>query len=108
MKTKREMTLVEALDEIASISEEIRSSGAATLDGRQFALEHPVVLEIESESGKKKAELEFEIKFRQEPAEVSPGEEEPHRGGRAGFVVVLLAAVAVVAGLFTLRRRRES
>ena len=107
MKTKREMTLAEALDEIASMSDEIRSNGAATVDGHRFALEHPVVLEIEAEGGGKKAELEFEIKFRQEPAEPSAGEEEPHRGGRGGFPVVLVAAVAVVAGLFALRRRRQ-
>jgi hypothetical protein len=105
MKTRREMTLAEALDEIAAASEEIRASGGATVDGQEFTLEHPVVLEIESEAGKKEAELEFEIKFRRGPAAEWADEAEPKRGGRAGFIVGLLAAVAAVAAIMTLRRR---
>jgi hypothetical protein len=64
MKTKREMTLAQALEEIDSATQEIRSRGGALVDGQEFKLDELVTLEVESEAKKKKAELEFEIKFK--------------------------------------------
>lgn len=104
MKTTRRLTLGEALDEIASVSEEIRTRGTAIVDGHVFPLESPVTLEIEAEAGGKKAELEFEIKFA--PAEAREEDEQRSRG-RAPLLVLGLGAAAVAAVLVAFNRRRS-
>src|SRR2546425_1273327 len=63
MKMKREMPLSEALDEIADRVQQLKSEGAARVNGYEVKLDEPVMLEIESEAEKGKAELEFEIKW---------------------------------------------
>lgn len=107
MKTKREMTLAQALEEIDSATQEIKSRGAAVVDGREFNLDEPVTLEIESEAGKKKAELEFEIKFT--PAGQSEAREEkraPRRGRRRlGLIIGAASAAAIATALIVSRRR---
>src|SRR4029453_16577696 len=63
MKVKREMRLEEALDEIAERVQQLKTEGAARVNGYEIALDDRVVLEIESEAENGKAELEFEIKW---------------------------------------------
>ncbi len=107
MKTARRMTLAQALDEIASVSEEIRSRGTALVDGRAFGLDSLVTLEIESESSGKKAELEFEIRFA--PAGAVETEAVESRSGRARprLLVLGLATLAVALGVIALRRGHD-
>lgn len=102
MKTKRVMTLSQALDEIGSVSQEIRSRGAAVVDGRPFALHEPVTLEIESEAGKKEAELEFEIKF--QPTAPEAGGNGRRRRGRSPLLIGVASAAALGAAVFAWRR----
>ncbi len=63
MKSKREMPLGQALDEIASTVERVKKDGAARANGYEVKLDEPVMLEIETEAEKGKAEMEFEIKW---------------------------------------------
>jgi hypothetical protein len=63
MKTKREMPLLEALDEIVSEVQRLKGNGSARLNGQEIQLDDPVTLEIEKEASKKGGELEFEIKW---------------------------------------------
>jgi hypothetical protein len=63
MKTKREMPLLEALDEIASEVQRLKDDGSARVNGQEIPMDEPVMLQIEKESGKKGAELEFDIKW---------------------------------------------
>ena len=65
MKIKRKLTLGQALDEVAKVAQAIKASGNAVVDGKEYRLEDEVELEIEFEAGEKKAELEFEIKWKQ-------------------------------------------
>src|SRR2546426_11677590 len=75
MKMKREMPLSEALDEIADRVQQLKSEGAARVNGYEVKLDEPAMLEIESEAEKGKAELEFEIKW-------EPGKKRGRGGGR--------------------------
>ena len=100
MKSKREMPLSQALDEIASTVQRLKKEGAARANGYEVKLDEPVVLEIESEAEKGKAELEFEIKW----------EAKGKKGGRRGRVLLgALAAAGIGAAAYTvIRRRRQS
>src|SRR5207249_7216233 len=69
------------------------------VNGYEVKLDEPVVLEIESEAEKGKAELEFEIKW-----------EAGKKWGRGGRRLLLGAAASAAAGavaLSVLRRRRQ-
>ena len=98
MKVKRELSLSEALDEISERVQQVKSDGAARVNGYEVKLDEPVVLEIESEAEKGKAELEFEIKW------------EAVKKRRRGRRLLLGAAVGAAAGaaaLTVMRRRRQ-
>ena len=86
MKMKREMPLSEALDEIADRVQQLKSEGAARVNGYEVKLDEPVMLEIESEAEKGKAELEFEIKW-----------EAGKKRGRGGRRLLLGAAAGAAA-----------
>lgn len=106
MKTKRKMTLAQALEEIDSVSQEIKARGSAVLDGQEFNLGAPVTLEIESEAGRKKAELEFEIKFK--PGPMTQGKaRKPARWSRARLFLGTASAAVLVAAVIASRRRRR-
>jgi gas vesicle protein len=99
MKVKREMLLSEALDEIADRVQRLKSEGAARVNGYEIKLDDTVMLEIESEAEKGKAELEFEIKW-----------EAGKKRGRPGRRLLLGAAAGAAVGaaaLTALRRRRQ-
>ena len=93
-KTKREMPLSDALEEIATIARESMGEGSARVDGKEIKLGDPVTLEIETESGKKGGELEFEIKW---PTKKAMGEREESKGGR-GRLMLFLAVLGIAAG----------
>ncbi len=98
MKVKRELSLSEALDEISERVQQLKSDGAARVNCYEVKLDEPVVLEIESEAEKGKAELEFEIKW------------EAVKKRRRGRRLLLGAAVGAAAGaaaLTVMRRRRQ-
>ena len=98
MKVKREMRLSEALDEIAERVQQLKSDGAARVNGYEVKLDEPVVLEIESEAEKGKAELEFEIKW-------EAGKK--RRRGRRLLLGAAMGAAAGAAALTVMRRRRQ-
>src|SRR2546426_7602251 len=99
MRMKREMRLSEALDEIADRVQQLKSVGAARVNGYEVKLDEPVVLEIESEAEKGKAELEFEIKWQ-------AGKKAGRRGRRLLLGAAAGAAVGAAA-LTVMRRRRQ-
>jgi hypothetical protein len=94
-KTKREMPLSDALEEIATIARESMGEGSARVDGKEIKLGDPVTLEIESESGKKGGELEIEIKW---PTKKAMGEQEESKGGGKGRLMLFLALLGIAAG----------
>ena len=99
MKSKREMPLGQALDEIASTVERVKKDGAARANGYEVKLDEPVMLEIETEAEKGKAEMEFEIKWE---AKGKKG----RSGGRLLFGALAGAAIGAAA-LAAMRRRRQ-
>jgi hypothetical protein len=99
MKSKREMPLEQALDEIASTVQRLKKEGAARANGYEVKLDEPVMLEIESEAEKGKAELEFEIKWQ--------AKGKKSRGGRRLVLGVLAAGAIGAAALTVMRRRRQ-
>jgi hypothetical protein len=101
MKTKREMPLVEALDEIAAVVQGLKGDGAAKVDGHEIGLDDRVMLEIETESGKKNAELDFDIKWAKNKAKGK-------RGGGKTLLALALTGAAVGAGAMIMARRRKS
>jgi hypothetical protein len=105
MKTKREMPLGEALEEISTAAQAIKSGSVLVAD-REIALDEPVTLEIETESSKKSAELEFEIKW---PAEKSKaGGNGAKGGGRWPWLLVAAMGIAAGAAAFVVTRKRLS
>ena len=100
MKSKREMPLAQALDEIASTVQRLKKEGAARANGYEVKVDEPVMLEIETEAEKGKAELEFEIKWQ------AKGKKD-RRGGRLLLGAVAGAAIGAAA-LTVMRRRRRS
>ncbi len=98
MKVKREMRLSDALDEIAERVQQLKSEGAARVNGYEVKLDEPVVLEIESEAENGKAELEFEIKW-------EAGKK--RRRGRRLLMGAAASAAVGAAALTVLRRRRQ-
>jgi len=98
MKSKREMPLAQALDEIASTVQRLKKEGAARANGYEVKLDEPVVLEIESEAEKGKAELDFEIKWQ-------AGKK--RRRGRRRLLLGALAGAAIGAAALTVMRRRH-
>jgi hypothetical protein len=98
MKKQREMPLGEALDEIESTVQRLKKEGAARANGYEVKLDEPVVLEIESEAEKGKAELDFEIKWQ---AGKKRG------GGRGRLLLGALAAAGIGAAAYTVIRRRR-
>jgi hypothetical protein len=107
MKTKREMPLADALDEIAMVVEGLKENGSAKLDGRELKLDEPVTLEIESEAGKKKAELEFEIKWPAKKSAAMSADGTPKRRVRRRYIALgAVAAVMGAAALIAAQRRR--
>src|SRR5262245_24317571 len=98
MKVKREMRLSEALDEIAERVQQLKSEGTARVNGYEINLDDTVLLEIESEAEKGKAELEFEIKW-------EAGKKK--RGGRRLLLGAAMGAAAGAAALTVMRRRRQ-
>ena len=98
MKVKREMRLSEALDEIADRLQQLKSEGAARVNGYEVKLDEPVVLEIESEAENGKAELEFEIKW-------EAGKK--RRRGRRLLLGAAASAAVGAAALTVMRRRRQ-
>ena len=108
MKTKREMPLAEALEQISSTVQRLKEEGAARANGSEVKLDDPVTLEIETESKKGKGELEFEIKW--PLGKSKPGGKERGKGGgrrRLFFVAVTGMALGGVA-LAMMRRRHRS
>jgi hypothetical protein len=101
MKTKREMPLAEALDQIAEVVQGLKGDGAAKVNGHEIGLDDRVMLEIETESGKKNAELDFEIKWAKNKAKAK-------RGGRKTLLALALTGAAVGAGAMIMARRRKS
>jgi|SRR5881409_3032798 len=97
MKMKREMPLSEALDEIADRVQQLKSEGAARVNGYEVKLDEPVVLGIESEAEKGIAELEFEIKWQ--------AGKKARRGRR--LLLGVAAGAAVGAAALTVIRRRQ-
>jgi len=92
------MPLSEALDEIADRVQQLKNDGAARVNGYEVKLDEPVVLEIESEAEKGKAELEFEIKWQ--------AGKKARRGRRLLLGAAAGAAVGAAA-LTVMRRRRQ-
>jgi hypothetical protein len=84
MKTKREMPLAEALEQISSTVQRLKEEGAARANGSEVRLDDPVTLEIETESRKGKGELEFEIKW---PTEVEAGRQGKREGRQKAVVL---------------------
>jgi len=93
------MPLEQALDEIASTVQRLKKEGAARANGYEVKLDEPVMLEIETEAEKGKAELEFEINWQ---AKGKKG-----RGGRRLVLGVLAAGAIGAAALTVMRRRRQ-
>jgi hypothetical protein len=110
MKTKREMPLAQALDEIASEVQRLKNDGSARMNGHEIKMDEPVTLEIEKESKKKGAELEFEIKWPAKKASKAAmsaaGEEKPRRRIRRRWLA-LGALAALGAGALLVARRRH-
>jgi hypothetical protein len=98
MKKQREMPLGEALDEIESTVQRLKKEGAARANGYEVKLDEPVMLEIETEAEKGKAELDFEIKWQ---AGKKRG------GGRRRLLLGVLAGAAAGAVALTVIRRRR-
>lgn len=101
MKTKREMPLSEALEEIASAAKRLQEEGAARVNGHEIKLDEPVTLEIETEAGKKSAELEFEIKWAKGKSKARK------RGGGRRRLLLAVTGLALVAGAVAVMRRRQ-
>jgi hypothetical protein len=113
MKTKREMPLLEALDEIASEVQQLKREGSARLNGHEIKMDDPVMLEIEKESGKKGAELEFEIKWpvkkaRGKAAASLSADGAPKRRIRRRYLALGALAALGAGALLVARRRRSS
>jgi hypothetical protein len=108
MKTKREMPLSEALEEISSTVERLKEEGAARVNRSEVKLDDPVMLEIEMEAEKGQAEIEFEIKW--PPAKSKPGSKERGKGGgrRRLFFGAVTGIALGAAALTMMRRRRRS
>ena len=100
MKVKREMPLAEALDEISTVVQGLKGDGAARVNGHEIGLDDQVTLEIETESGKKNAELEFEIKWAKDKARKKKG------GGRRRLLLAV-TGVALAAGAIAVAKRRN-
>ena len=100
MKTKREMPMSEALEEISTAVQRMKGDGSARVNGHDSALDDPVTLEIETESGKKSAELEFEIKW-------AAGKARRKKGGGRRRLLLAVTCVALAAGAIAVARRRN-
>jgi hypothetical protein len=109
MKTKREMPLLEALDEIASEVQRLKDDGSARLNGQEIQMDEPVMLEIEKEAGKKGAELEFDIKWpakKGSSAALMSSPRPSRRLMRRRWLLLGLGA-ALAAGALVLARRQR-
>ena len=100
MKVKREMPMSEALEEISTAVQRLKDNGSARVNGHEIAMDDPVTLEIETESGKKNAELEFEIKW-------SAGKARRKKGGGRRRLLLAVTGVALAAGAIAVARRRN-
>ena len=100
MKVKREMPMSEALEEISTAVQRLKGNGSARVNGHEIALDDPVTLEIETESGKKSAELEFEIKW-------AAGKAKRKRGGGRRRLLLAVTGMALAAGAIAVARRRN-
>jgi len=100
MKVKREMQMSEALEEISTAVQRLKGNGSARVNGHEIALDDPVTLEIETESGKKSAELEFEIKW-------AAGTARRKQGGGRRRLLLAVTGVALAAGAIAVSRRRN-
>jgi len=100
MKVKREMPMSEALEEISTAVQRMKGDGAARVNGHEIALDDPVTLEIETESGKKSAELEFEIKW-------AAGKARRKKSGGRRRLLLAVTGVALAAGAIAVARRRN-
>ena len=115
MKIKRAATLGTALEEISSVVEGFKESGAAKVNGHEIKLDEPVTLEIEMESKKNRGELEFEIKWPREKrsskdkegAEKNGHEAAPKKGKRGRVLLGIVTGAALGAAAFTLLRNRR-
>jgi len=106
MKTKREMPLSEALEEISSAVERLKEEGAARVNGSEVKLDDPVMLDIEMEAEKGKAEIEFEIKW--PPGKSKPGGKERGKsGGRRRLLLGAVTGIALGAAALAMMRRRR-
>lgn len=63
MEQMKELPLANALDEIASVIEQIKTTGSVKLNGQEVKVGDPVHLEMELEIDGDGAELEFELKW---------------------------------------------
>ena len=102
MKVKREMPLSEALEEISTVVQRLKGNGSAKVNGHEIGLDDKVTLEIESESGKKGGELEFEIKW---PPEKSKAK--VRKGGKRRWLFWGLMGAGLAAGAVAMARRRS-
>ncbi len=106
MKTKRGMPLSEALEEISSAVERLKEEGAARVNGSEVKLDDPVILEIEMEVEKGKAEIEFEIKWPPGKSKLG-GKERGKGGGRRRLFFGAVTGIALGAAALTMIRRRR-
>lgn len=100
MKVKREMPLSEALEEISTTVQRLKGEGAARVNGHEIGMDDRVTLEIETESDKKNAELEFEIKW-------AKGKARGKKGGARGRLLLAATGLAVGAAAVAMMRRRS-
>jgi hypothetical protein len=100
VKTKRQMPLSEALDEISTLVQGLKGNGSAQVNGHEIELDDQVTLEIETESGKKNAELEFDIKW-------ARGKAKRKKGGGRSRLMLAATGLAVGAAAVAMMRRRS-
>ena len=111
MKVKREMPLLDALEEISTVVQQLKGDGTAKVNGHELGLDDRVTLEIETESSKKGGELDFDIKW---PPQKSKGKAKAVNGKAKGggkrrwFVWALTGAALGGAALYAAKKRRGS
>lgn len=100
MKVKRQVPMSEALEEISTVVQGLKENGSARVNGHEIGLDDQVTLEIATESDKKNAELEFEIKW-------AKGKARAKKGGGRGRLLLAATGLAMGAAAVAMMRRRQ-